>query len=300
MLAKSLLISAAASTVGMIQLRSEPPTGDPCDFSVDADSFFAVIDYDVFSFERAAATVKLPLTNNGDIPCLITLEVLDLNEAPPPFLLPEAGTSIRVNLPSQVSNGQALSLNEPARISLPGRATTETAIDFFTPQQIVVPAGFYEYDLRINVRLQGSPDIIAQLLGEVVLNATPRAQVNIAGADGAFDENNFADRIEFRDPKEGDERQVFIQTRSNALTSLKLTSQNGARMNHVEVDNSYIGYDAFLGGQEIDLSSDVIIGNRPATDLRGVSTPLRIVIADSNLRYAGEYKDLITVEITAQ
>ena len=259
-----------------------------------------LIDYDVYSFQRAISSTSFEVRNDGDVECDLEVVIEDLGDFPPPFNYASAGVSIDVLAPGlqrpqsdQVINGIFSVILAPGEQRL-------VQLDFFTDQNAAIPAGNYSNDITIGIRERTSFDPLEEFVTSLAIVASPRAQINIAGSNGNFDKSNFTDFIDFDEPEVNESRQVFVQVRSNANTIMTIRSDNGGVMKHESSDTSYIRYVTSLDGTQVDLSSEVTLSNFSPTDLNGLSRPLEITIDELNNPLAGRYTDRIVIEIAAQ
>lgn len=128
-----------------------------------------------------------------------------------------------------------------------------------------------------------------------------RAQVNIAGASGAFNPAMSVPFIDLGELHTGLSREVFVQVRSNADTRIVVTSENGGRLVHQEApDMPPVDYAVELDGELSDLDQPLEIVRRPALSLAGTSYPMLIRVTDADGKAAGTYRDYILVEVIPQ
>ena len=162
-------------------------------------------------------------------------------------------------------------------------------------------AGDYVIDSKIVILEVDSDAKLIEMPGELKLSVAPRAQINIAGAAGDFGFETFSDIVYFEEPKPGDQRRFFVQSRSNTLTTMTIQSENGGKMVSPDIPDHAVQYDFVLDGQEIDLSSPWTVPDRPETDLIGISEEVIVQISEDNTPFfAGEYQDIIKIEVTTQ
>lgn len=258
------------------------------------------IEYDVYGFDRAIASTELDLTNTGDAECVLDIVVEDLASFPPPFHFAAAGVGIDVTAPGLQRPQTAQNINGIFELILPAGASERVQLDFYTDQIVSVPAGLYDRDIKISVRPSSTTEILVNEITNLSLISSSQAQVNIAGAAGTFNKNAYMDAIDFGEPEIGMSRRVFVQSRSNAMATMTIRSDNGGVMKHSVVDGSSIGYVAALDNQTLDLTTAHVIPNLSTTDLNGKSQSLDLTIDSLNTPYAGQYSDRIIIEIEAR
>src|SRR5690606_41885977 len=132
------------------------------------------------------------------------------------------------------------------------------------------------------------------------LISPPRAQMNIAGAAGAFGQGAAVSRVDFGEMTANEARRVFLQVRANTISRLTIDSANRGLLKR---DNSSpaadsIGYFATLNGVEIDLRQhyDAML-DLPRT-LGGSSLPFDLRLGEVGAHVAGTYSDLVTIEFS--
>lgn len=258
------------------------------------------IDYDVYAFDRAIASTTLELRNDGETDCVLDIVIEDLASFPPPFDFPNAGVSIDVIAPGLQRPQSSQNIQGIFELILPPAVSEEVKLDFFTDQSVSVPSGLYNKDIEISVRHSGATEQLLSHIINLSLSSTSQAQINIAGADGTFNKNTYMDAIDFGEAEIGESRRVFVQSRSNAMATMTIRSDNGGVMKHSDKDDASIGYKAVFDNQEIDLQSPFVIPNLSSTDLDGSSQALDLTIESLNTPYAGQYSDRIVIEIEAR
>ena len=258
------------------------------------------IDYDVYAFDRAIASTTLELRNAGDTECVLDIVIEDLANFPPPFTFPTAGVAIDVIAPGLQRPQSAQNRQGIFELTLPPSSSEEVKLDFFTDQNLSVPSGLYNKDIEISVRHSGGVEPLLDHIINLSLSSTSQAQINIAGADGTFNKNTYMDAIDFGEAEIGQSRRVFIQSRSNAMATMTIRSDNGGVMKHADRGDATIGYKAVFDNQEIDLQSPYVIPNLSSTNLDGSSQALDLTIESLNTPYAGQYSDRIVIEIEAR
>lgn len=273
-----------------------------CELQSDRTNFTSTIDYDVFAFDRAGATLQIRVTNSGTETCRARLALYDgLDEHIAQLRFMEVGLNVEASLSPGMNLPNTILQSSPAYIELPADNTTDLSIDFFTEQYDAISSGEYMMDLSVVLLEESSETRLLDIPGHLKLAVEPRAQVNIAGAAGDYGIETYADMILFEEPQPGDQRRFFIQTRSNTLTTMTIRSENGGKMTNPNIPNGAVHYDFIFEGEDVDLSSPWTVPNRPETDLRGVSEEAVVQISEDNKPFfAGEYADTIMIEITTQ
>ncbi len=258
------------------------------------------IDYDVYGFGTAIGSTEFDLRNAGDSNCELEILIEDLASFPPPFDFPQAGINVGVTAPSLQRPQDGNNRSGIFALSLPPSTSKRVQLDFFAEQLVSVPSGTYSQDIIIGVRRAGQNALLENFITNIALTAESRAQVNIAGASGVFDKGSYMDSVDFGEAKVGENRRVFIQTRSNAPATMTIRSENNGKMKHQSSTISNIGYSASLEGQLLDLSRPYVIPNLTETNIEGTSRSLDLTIESLNQAFAGQYTDRIVIEIEAR
>ncbi len=277
------------------------PHAAACDLTAERTNFTSTIEYDVFAFDRAGTTLQLRVTNASPETCRARFAIYDGSEQITPLRFSDVGLDVETTLAPGAGQSSASLQSSPILLELPGDATTDLSLDFFTDQHDAILAGDYVIDASIVLMEADSDARLIDVPGQLALSVAPRAQINIAGAAGDFGFETYSDMIYFEEPKPGDQQRFFVQSRSNTLTTMTIRSENGGKMTNPDIPATVILYDFILEGEEIDLSSPWSVPDRVQTDLKGASEEVIVRISDDNKRFfAGEYQDIVTIEITTQ
>ena len=272
-----------------------------CDLQTERTSFSSTIEYDVYSFDRAGTTLQMRVMNTSSETCRARLALYDSSEQIASLYFAEIGLDVETIVAPGEGQASASVQSSPILIEIPGDDTTDISIDFFTDQHASIMAGEYALDTKIVVLEADSDAKLIEMPGELKLSVAPRAQINIAGGAGDFGFETFSDIVYFEEPKPGDQRRFFVQSRSNTLTTMTISSENGGKMVSPKIPDHAVHYDFVLDGQDIDLSSPWTVPDRPETDLIGISEEVIVQISEDNTPFfAGDYQDIITIEVTTQ
>ena len=291
---RGMLLACLAASIAIAE-------ADDCDLQVDRTNFTSTIEYDVYAFDRAGATLQLRITNGSDASCRARIALFDNSDQISSLYFADAGLGVETTVARGAGQSSTALHASPVSLELPGNESTEISIDFFTDQHRSVAAGEYFIDLRVGILGADSDEKLLEIPGKLGLSVAPRAQINIAGAAGDFGFETYSDIIYFEEPQPGDRRRFFVQSRSNTLTTMTIRSENGGKMVNSEISGSAVNYDFILDGEEIDLSSPWIVPDLPETDLNGVSEEVIVQISEDNTPFfAGEYQDIVTIEVTTQ
>ena len=295
----SLAVLVSVTPGATAQVDSGGASG-ACDLALEARQLAPVIDYDAFDLALATATVDWSVENRADAPCQVLVGVRDLADQPPPFVVGASGAPVTVTLADAQPAASQSTEAGSYLVTVGPNASRALQLDLAVPQGRVIEAGSYDQPFRIVFETTGGEQLAGPVEGTIRLAVPPRAQVNVAGADGRFGEAGFLDEVVFDDPRRGDRRRVFVQVRSNANATVTLSSRNGGVMVNEEAEGSAIAWSAEVSGVPLDLSAPSVVATTGPTQRRGASLPLDIVVGEATRRFAGTYTDLVTVTVTTE
>ncbi len=261
--------------------------------------------YDSFSAVDFVAPLRLKLKNVGKTECKLALSfsssslVLKLGKKLPYEILDENGTQlVKLGQLDRAVQNEALNiLNENF---LPG-TSKDVSYLIRIPRGISLPVGTYDDKLLIRVfRTDDKRNIVGAPFEEkeIIISSQifPKLSVNIAGG-------NRYGTLQFEELKEGDNKSIFIQTRSNQNYKLLLNSQNNGRLkrtSNLTNETYYVNYKAFLDGELIQFSKNgIALTKKDAISLDGNTRhKLSITIGSTKNKRAGFYKDIVKIKIT--
>ena len=197
------------------------------------------------------------------------------------------------------------SLDQPLPIAATPGATTSLAVRFRVPAGQMAAAGDFTDQIRLRlVDLDAGQAQVGEELGTVVRATVPsRAQVNLAGSAGHFDPGPFAFAgLDFGEMTTGDERSAFVQIRATRPVTVTLVSQNGGALRRIGSGDpgEAVSYALSLNGSALDLSQGAqSVPATPPVSLDGQSYPLSVrLTGDTSRMPAGQYRDVVTIEVT--
>lgn len=161
-----------------------------------------------------------------------------------------------------------------------------------------VAAGRYRD--RLFVQLLEADRVIDEREVELAVDVQAQASIALAGNAAAGFSRTFGGGLDFGELAPGKEREALLFVLSNTAYALRFTSANRGRLRHVSNVSrpDTIGYTARLDGKALDLASAAMVDGR---DMRRfiVLPPYRlnVRIGDVSGRPAGQYRDVITVDV---
>jgi spore coat protein U-like protein len=273
---------------------------DTCNVTLTRATASPSLSYDPFEGVRGAATVEVEFVNGGAEPCTLALAVGQASGGQRFFTNRHGRLAYAVKLaggemPNDLTSPTGLVTVEGGN----GKRTKLTlAIDVAEGQ--IAPAGRYRdeitvraYDLTARAFLGKERNV--QLSAEV----RSRAQVNIAGASGAFDRSFALPKIDFGEIVPGAERTAFVQIRATSAVTIDVESKNHGVLRHRQLGDTVKGlpYTVRLDGKQLNLRGGASIDRHPPLTLEGVSYPMIVRLGDTPAPMAGEYQDTITISV---
>ena len=260
------------------------------------------MDYDPFASAEASGHIGFGIENRSGEACSMDLALLGgdrrtIDET-------QIGASgVRVRFVAGIGDARLAATNAPGlwRVRLDPGKVQQVALDVIVIRDAIAEAGDHSVTLGLELRESGElasvhgPDPVT-----LVLVSAPRAQMNIAGAAGAFGEGAGVSRVDFGEMTGGDQRRVFLQVRANIIARLTIDSINRGLLKLAKDDaaENAIRYTATLNGTAIDLRQHFETRlNLPRT-IAGSSLPFDLRLGDVGARVAGTYTDLLTIEFS--
>lgn len=273
-----------------------------CDAIVVEQPSVLRLDYDPFDSGPALGRLSFSVQNRSEDACAADIVLLGLDR------LPRNETSIgdsgvHVRFDGGVGNTAMTRTATPGiwQAQMDAGKTYSFTLDVVVIRDAIAEAG--EHIQTLGLELRDSGAIAARHAANpiiVKLVSPPRAQMNIAGAAGAFGQGAAVSRVDFGELTTHEERRVFLQVRANTISRLTIDSANKGRLRLDDASGAQdsIAYSAILNGSEIDLRQiyDATL-DLPRT-LAGTSLPLDLRIGEVGPHMAGTYSDFITIEFS--
>jgi len=269
-----------------------------CDLAVETPAAVR-IEYNPFAVGASSGPVDVLFQNRSDTACELRLLLVDdVGDPLPAVTLGGAVVGFR---PREAS-GLFRRDTEPGAfvLTVAPNSTTRAEMDAVVLHDAVVEAGQYQGDLRLLIRSADGVPVPPPVPLRVILQSTPRAQVNIAGASGAFGSGSSVEVIDFGQAATGVTRRAFLQVRANTKATVSIRSEHHGVMRHLEMEEagSVVAYQLELDGDPVDLTRVWTRSLDPPRTLAGVDFPLDFTLGTIAGQMSGRYEDLITIDIT--
>lgn len=270
-----------------------------CDLAVTQAPPPIRIDYNPFAIGSPAGPLDVKFQNRGEAACDLRLSFTDdAGQEATQVVMGGVALQFRPRESSGVTQAPA----QPGvfLFILAEGATGEAQLDAAALRDAVAEAGEYAVDLKLIVKDAAGQALIAPIPVRLVLSATPRAQLNLAGAAGVFGSGSSVEVIDFGEAVTGATRQIFVQVRANARSTLTIKSEHSGVLQRTEVVEGApsIPYAVDLDGQPVDLTAVWSRIVDPPRNLQGLSLPMTLTLGEVAGRAAGRYADLITIDVS--
>lgn len=249
------------------------------------------VDYDPFEGADGTQSVEFSVLNSSGNPQEVLLDIR-----------PEFDTAFQMegtghDIPFLVEAG-ALSRAESFRVPLfigLGETTHEIALRI--PSGSVPDAGTAEQELVYQLL---DPQTLEPLTALETLSARAsipaRAQTNFAGATPGFSKGVSNAVVDFGEIERGAERRIVLQVRANTEAAISISSENGGAM--VAGDGAQrIAYSLDVDGEGCDLEVGCDLARNPERTLDGSAYDMEFRVDEDASLFAGEYRDVVTVEV---
>lgn len=273
-----------------------------CDAAIIEQPAILQIDYDPFEPARAIGRTSFTIENRSEESCAVDIALLGpdriaRNEA----MVGDSGVRIRFNAGAGDAAMTPTATPGIWHIQLAAQKKHRLTLEVMVILDAIAEAGEHHQAFTMELRENGS---LSADHGSSPLNlrliSLPRAQMNIAGAAGAFGHGASVSRVDFGELKSHDTRRIFLQMRANTISRLTIESANKGLLTldkNKETSNP-IRYSATLNGEEIDLrQSHQSLFDLPRT-LAGTSLPFDLTIGEVGGHVAGTYSDTLTIEFS--
>lgn len=274
-------------------------TANACDLALIEGTQTARIEYNPFAVAPTPGALDVALENKGEGQCDLRLSFTDETGIEvTSVVLGEIEVRFR---PRESSGVQAADVQRGVfQYQLGAGSKGIAQLDAVVVRGAVADAGEYGVDLRLLVKNADGMELISPVPVRVVLQSTPRAQLNLAGAAGAFGEGLSVEVVDFGEAITGVTRQIFVQIRANAPAVLSIKSEHGGVMRRTEAaeNATVVPYTVELAGEAVDLTALWTKEIDPPRTLAGVSLPMNFILGLVNGQMGGRYEDLITIDVS--
>lgn len=295
---KARLAAGAASLLAAAVLSSAA-SAQTCDLVLTEGPQTVRIEYNPFAIGPSSGALDIGLENRGEAACDVRMSFTDeVGVEVTSVVLGNVGVQFR---PREASGVQMADVQTAVfQYQLPPGAKGQAQFDAAVVQGAVADAGEYGVNLRLVMKTADGQTIGSPIPVRLILQATPRAQLNLAGAAGAFGTGSSVEVVDFGEAIAGATRRIFLQVRANTLATVSIASQYGGVMHRVEEapNAPTLPYAVELDGDEVDLSGLWTKQIDPPRTLAGISIPMSFVLGSVAGAMEGRYADVLTIDIS--
>lgn len=187
--------------------------------------------------------------------------------------------------------------------------TRESTFNFFLGQIASIASqrgGIYEDNISINVYngdINGSHTLELTVNLNIIIIITKQIQISLVEANGAFDENDTSQNLNFGELNQGDSNQFDMIVKSNAGYQIFYSSLNNGQLSSGTGSSRKVDYDLRVDGVLKNLANsqttpvEVSLGSG-VTNTAGDRKNVTLTIGQTSGKSSGSYTD--TILITAQ
>lgn len=256
--------------------------------------------YEPFSPDAATYPLNITIRNRGDSACDLRAVAIGTLSGARRLV----GSSSRAQLGYEIFGDQAIRLpNEQSPgfglpVVVPARQELVLRLQVRVRPGQVVPSGHYDENVEL-LLLDRAGTVREQRRFPLSVRVEARAQVNLAGTAGVFSTGSRSAVLDLGELRDGTSNYIFIQLRSNEQVRVRVQSQNKGKLVNVTQPNERIPYQLVVDGTPLDLSGTSILRRSPPRSLDGASYRAVATVPVIGNRYAGEYRDLISISVEA-
>lgn len=256
--------------------------------------------YEPFSPDAATYPLTITITNRDEAACDLRAVAIGTMSGARRLI----GPSSRERLNYEIFGDQAIRLpNEQASgfglpIMIGGQQEVTLRLQVRVAPGQVVASGSYDENVELLLLDRGG-EVREQRRFPLRVRVEARAQVNLAGTAGVFSNGSRSALLDLGELRDGSSNAVFIQLRSNEPVRVRLQSQNKGELVNVEQPGERIPYEFVVDGTAVALSAPANLRRAPPRSLDGASYRAVATVPVVGNRFAGEYRDLITVSVEA-
>lgn len=276
------------------------PAAYACSAAIGKVGTIPVVDYDPFRPASAKSTLRILIELDDPANCALALSISGAS--------PGAGRTMKLgsnHLIYRLYSRDREVVDDPnAFMPLDideSHQGVEVTIDM--PAGQIGPAGIY-FDplvLRLVDLNAGQAQLGPEMSAVVTAAVDSRAQVNIAGSSSDLGARFAFATLDLGVLRQGVAKDAFLQVRSTAPVTIRLSSRNGGALAREGPQSLTLPYEFEFENVAVPLSGQGSLLSRPASiSLAGTAYHLVArVVSDPDRLPAGDYHDLITIEVAA-
>lgn len=256
--------------------------------------------YEPFSPDAATYPLNITIRNRSEAACDLRAVAIGTMSGYRRLI----GSSSREQLGYEIFGDQAIRLpNEQSPgfglpVLIGGRQEVTLRLQVRVRPGQVVPSGIYDENVEL-LLLDRAGDVREQRRFPLRVRVEARAQVNLVGTAGVFSNGARSAVLDLGELKDGTSNSIFIQLRANEPVRMRLQSQNRGELVNVDQASERIPYQLVVDGTVVDMSGPANLRRAPPRSLDGASYRAIATVPVVGNRFAGEYRDLISISVEA-
>jgi hypothetical protein len=254
--------------------------------------------YDPFSSSDILLDVDISVTNNSEDKCTARYYLAPVNGT---LALFKGIDRLTFRVEGPRGGGNLPETYGPFVLHLDSKETESITVRTTVPARQLVPRGDYYGDLAITAFGNGNqPITIASPPVTLRVRVPGRVEMTISGSISApFPTGpSGGAAISFGEAATGSKNQVYVHVWANGEVSISLDSENRGRLKLLDsATDGFIDYSARFDGVPAPLSSRYSVRRAPPMTQAGGAYELAITLGDTRSKFAGTYKDVITVTV---
>jgi hypothetical protein len=254
--------------------------------------------YDPFSPADMILTLTVTARNRSDQACQARFYVAPVGSG---LHLLSGASRLTYDLEAPRGGGSRPDERGPFIAHVPANGSQSVEVPIRVRAHQVVAKGDYIGQLELRGIAAGNePVAISGASMPIRVLVPARVELNISGtrAPPFSDHNLPGTSIDFGEAQAGATERVFVNVWSNGRVAITLSSENHGAMRHLANPAlPSLKFSARFDGSQAALEGPFSIRRMPPQDINGASYPLELTLGDVSGRFAGRYKDVITVSV---
>ncbi|QNE32430.1 hypothetical protein F1C10_11060 [Sphingomonas sp. NBWT7] len=256
--------------------------------------------YDPFSAGNVIVDLPVLVRNSGSEGCEARFFLAPVNGL---LSLANGGDRLLFRIDAPQGSVQRANAFGPFAVNVSPGGSQSFVMRIVIPAQQIVPRGDYLADFVLHgLDRDGVPLATPSPPFTVNVRVPGRVEMSITGSSNAAFGGPSGAGLNFGEAKTGKTERVFVHVWSNGSVNVSLASANGGKLllagsHGGDMRLSSIGYTARFDGEDAALRTSFITSRSPSTARAGSSYELSVTLGDANGKFAGVYKDVITINV---
>lgn len=289
---------AVGMLAGSLLCASPAFAAEKCDLQAQVGAGAQAV-YDPFASVETILNVTVRVTNDTDEACQARFYIAPVGGD---LRLASGADDLSYRIDAPRGGGAGVPEERgPFLIRVPANSNASLDIPLIVPALQVVPRGDYLAQVEVRGIAEGNQPVrIGSGSAPLRVVVPARVEMSISGtAAPPFSDHSMAPAsIDFGEAVSGATERVFVNVWSNGSVAVTLSSDNHGVLRH-QGDASLppIPYTARFDGAPVGLGAPFTVQRMPPASLAGASYPLALTLGDVSSKFAGRYKDVITVAV---